>query len=189
MSIASIISGAAAKASGGEFVQGALSAMVVWLYNDFWDGIAERVAFGDRGKFQIPFWLKKLFTNLKNTNKDRKLGIIGIVQAGDESVSMVEAKLETSNKNLLGAGISGSIGKVKASMFSANKKLKSLTIINAGFNTFTGELSGRVGHLKLGLVGYVGGISGKLQVGKNGGIGLSFGIGGGIKWSWVEYGE
>ncbi len=34
MSIVSIISGAAAKASGGDFVQGALSAMVVWLYND-----------------------------------------------------------------------------------------------------------------------------------------------------------
>ena len=34
MSIVSIISGAAAKASGGDFVQGALSAMVVWLYNE-----------------------------------------------------------------------------------------------------------------------------------------------------------
>ena len=34
MSIVSIISGAASKASGGDFVQGALSAMVVWLFND-----------------------------------------------------------------------------------------------------------------------------------------------------------
>ena len=37
MSIVSIISGAAAKASGGDFVQGALSAMVVWLYNEWGD--------------------------------------------------------------------------------------------------------------------------------------------------------
>jgi len=35
MSVTAILSGMASKASGGDFVQGALSAMVVWLYNDF----------------------------------------------------------------------------------------------------------------------------------------------------------
>ena len=35
MSVTAILSGMASKASGGDFVQGAMSAMVVWLYNDF----------------------------------------------------------------------------------------------------------------------------------------------------------
>jgi len=34
MSVTAILSGMASKASGGDFVQGALSAMVVWLYNE-----------------------------------------------------------------------------------------------------------------------------------------------------------
>ena len=34
MSITAILSGMASKASGGDFVQGAMSAMVVWLYNE-----------------------------------------------------------------------------------------------------------------------------------------------------------
>ena len=33
--INAILSGLASKAAGGDFVQGAMSAMVVWLYNDF----------------------------------------------------------------------------------------------------------------------------------------------------------
>jgi len=36
MSVTAILSGMASKASGGDFVQGAMSAMVVWLYNDTW---------------------------------------------------------------------------------------------------------------------------------------------------------
>ena len=35
MSVTAILSGMASKASGGDFVQGAMSAMVVWLYNDW----------------------------------------------------------------------------------------------------------------------------------------------------------
>ena len=35
MSVTAVLSGMASKASGGDFVQGAMSAMVVWLYNDF----------------------------------------------------------------------------------------------------------------------------------------------------------
>ena len=46
MSIVSIISGAASKASGGDFVQGALSAMVVWLYND----LEKAIRYFNRGK-------------------------------------------------------------------------------------------------------------------------------------------
>ncbi len=34
MSVTAVLSGMASKASGGDFVQGAMSAMVVWLYND-----------------------------------------------------------------------------------------------------------------------------------------------------------
>ncbi len=34
MSVTAILSGMASKASGGDFVQGAMSAMVVWLYNE-----------------------------------------------------------------------------------------------------------------------------------------------------------
>ena len=35
MTITAVLSGMVSKASGGDFVQGAMSAMVVWLYNDF----------------------------------------------------------------------------------------------------------------------------------------------------------
>jgi len=37
MSVTAILSGMASKASGGDFVQGVMSAMAVWLYNDWRD--------------------------------------------------------------------------------------------------------------------------------------------------------
>ena len=42
MSVTAILSGMASKASGGDFVQGAMSAMVVWLYNDWWSSVKNK---------------------------------------------------------------------------------------------------------------------------------------------------
>ena len=42
MSVTAILSGMASKASGGDFVQGVLSAMVVWLYNDWWSDLKNK---------------------------------------------------------------------------------------------------------------------------------------------------
>jgi len=42
MSVTAILSGMASKASRGDFVQGAMSAMVVWLYNDWWSDLKNK---------------------------------------------------------------------------------------------------------------------------------------------------
>ncbi len=44
MSVTAVLSGMVSEANGGDFVQGAMSAMVVWLYNDAADYLAKQQA-------------------------------------------------------------------------------------------------------------------------------------------------
>ena len=65
MSVTAVLSGMASKASGGDFVQGAMSAMVVWLYNDMADYIKRQ----NEGRANLA---DTLIDNSKISIKERK---------------------------------------------------------------------------------------------------------------------
>jgi hypothetical protein len=191
LTVASIIGGLASKASGGDFYQGAINAMFVYLYNDSYEDPRLKAAGVPSAMRQSGYGTKdnsiKLLKTLEATNDKRKLGAVSLVYSKDNTVSMVRVGGEVPIKALEGIAV-GAGARIGALNFykpmTYNSTNKSFTIVNAGFNTFSGNIGLVVSNLKVDIFGYAAGASINCSLGKSGFIGASFGIGFGVKWSW-----
>jgi len=186
MSVNVILTGAISKASGGDFYQGAIRALVVYLYNDMYDelmlkgkGVPAAMG-GDADKYgQVPLEFSDEF--IAKTNK--KIGNhITLLKSDKHNLTVLNTKVGI---------LEGSIGKANFLMPKLDLKKKEFNV-GLGWNTFEGKIGGEI-HLfgyrvRMGVKGFMGGLSGNIAIKgiKHVDIYGSALIGGGFYWDVVE---
>jgi len=180
LTVASMIGGIASKASGGDFFQGAVSAMFVYLFNDGYEDPRLKAVDVPAAMRQSGYETKdngiKLLKSLEATNDKRKFGAVSLIHSKDNTISMVKVG---------GEHVSASVGNINVQTpLSYDSIKKSFTLVNVGFNTATLKGSANLGSLKLTGMLHAGGLGINAKIGLSGFIGISIGWGFGLKWNW-----
>ncbi len=166
LAINMMLGGLASEASGGSFNEGALSAAVVYLYNDIWDEYAAKIAFGeDKNDPKIEF--SDEFISKTNS----KVGDHLILISSDKhnisilKVPLIKTKL-ISAEGKVGHGVIPNIDVIKN--MTSLKKFKIGFKAGGGFNTLEGKAGASIKFFNIkisgGLQGAMGGLSAKAEV-------------------------